>query len=109
MAQDMTKLKPAVKRKLNITWTDAETEARVDEIMAIADADLRPKIALPDSFDLNTPGQEQKLFLALCLYEWNHAANEFDANYANDILQARQRHITSELRGVSDGDQAQHV
>lgn len=104
MAQDLSKLKPLVKRKLNITWTDTDTEARVDEIMAIAEADLRPKLALPADYDLGTPGQEQKLFLALCLYEWNHVSNEFDSNYANDILQARQRHIVNGLKEAENAD-----
>lgn len=80
-----------VKRKLNITWSDAETDARVSDIMQIAAVELRHKIGLADTFDFEAPGQEQKLFLALCLYEWNHAANEFDANYSNDLMQARQR------------------
>lgn len=80
-----------VKRKLNITWSDDDTDARVADIMAIAAPELRHKIGLADTFDFSAPGQEQKLFLALCLYEWNHAANEFDSNYANDLMQCRQR------------------
>lgn len=102
MAQDLTTLEPAVRRKLNVTWTDADTDARIKEIMAIADADLRHKLGLPTDYDFNRAGQEQKLFLSYCLYEWNHVANEFDANYANDILQVRQKYA---VMGVQDADQ----
>lgn len=93
-----------VKRKLNITWSDTDTDARVKDIMDSAAVELRHKIGLPQTFTFEEPGQEQKLFLALCLYEWNHAANEFDANYANDLMQARQRRAVEEAR--ADADQA---
>lgn len=100
MAQELT---AAVKRKLNITWTDKETDARVAEIMANAAVSLRYKLGLPETYTFDTEGQEQSLFLSLCLYEWNHAANEFDANYANDILQIRQKlAVEAEKSGEDD-------
>lgn len=82
-----------VKRKLNITWEDSDTSARVEEIIDDAIPELIRKfgIANPD-FDFSQAGQEHKLFLNYCLYEWNHATDEFDENYKNDILQVREKH-----------------
>lgn len=96
-----------VKRKLNITWSDHDTEERLKDLMGNSAVSLRHKIGLAETFDFEAPGQEQSLFLSLCLYEWNHAANEFDSNYANDLMQARQRRAVEQAREEAEGgDQA---
>lgn len=83
------------KRKLNITWDDADTDARLEEIIADGEVELTDKIGIAtengEQFDFSKPGQERKLLLAYCLYGWNNALDDFDANYASDILQARER------------------
>ena len=82
-----------VKRKLNITWTDEDTNARVAEIIASAIPYLLHRLGIADQdFDFAEPGLENTLFLAWCLYEYNHTVNEFDDNYANLIAIARHRH-----------------
>lgn len=82
-----------VKRKLNITWDDDETTARVEEIMESAVPTLLHKLGIADpDFDFSTPGMENNLFKAYCFYEWNHCVNEFDDNYSNDIAQVRAMH-----------------
>ena len=79
-----------VKRKLNITWSDEETDKRVNDIIASAVPILKHKLGIADAdYDFSAPGLENLLFLAYCMYEWNHAANEFDANYANELAQCR--------------------
>lgn len=88
-----------VKRKLDITWSDETTDARVADIIAVAEPTMRHKLGLPEGFDFTAAGQERSLLLSYCLYEWNQAVNEFDANYLNDILQVRQKWA---VRGVSD-------
>ena len=81
-----------VKRKLNITWDDAETTKRIEDIIEMAIPDLKHKLGIvDDEFDFAKPSAENKLFLAYCLYEFNHCANEFDVNYSNDIAQIRQK------------------
>ena len=81
-----------VKRKLNITWSDTETDGRVNQIIDDAKVELIEKIGITEeSFDFSVASQERKLLLAYCFYEWNHALDEFDVNYAADILQARER------------------
>lgn len=82
-----------VKRKLNITWSDADTDARVAEIMDDARAAMMYKLGISDtSFDFSTAGQERVLYLAYCFYLWNHAENEFDAAYIGEIMQCRRKY-----------------
>lgn len=82
-----------VKRKLNITWNDEDTNARVEEIVESAIPKMINILGISDpDFDFSEPGEEKTLFGAYCLYEWNHVAHEFQANYANDIAQVRERH-----------------
>ena len=85
-----------VKRKLNVTWEDDETTARIEEIIESAIPTLIHKLGIADSkFDFSDPGMENNLFRAYCLYEWNHCTNEFDDNYANDIAQVQAKHAVS--------------
>lgn len=79
------------KRKLNITWDDDDTDARLSEIIEDGIVELADKIGISDGFDFSQPGQERKLLLAYCLYGWNNALDDFESNYASDILQARER------------------
>lgn len=96
-------LKGQVKRKLNITWEDAETDARVDEIIEGAIPDLIHKLGITDpEFDFSVAGQENRLFKSYCLYEWNHCANEFDDNYSNDVAQVRQKWQVEEYLADSE-------
>lgn len=85
-----TELFLQVKRALNITWEDSETDARVEEIIMSAIPTLKHKLGITDSsFDFGKPCAENTLFKAYCLYVWNHSDNEFDDNYANEIAQIR--------------------
>lgn len=82
-----------VKRKLNITWEDEDTAARVSKIINSAIPDLIHRLGITDSnFDFAADGAENTLFLAYCLYEFNHALNEWEDNYAKMIAQVRARH-----------------
>ena len=99
MAETLTDL---VKRKLDITWSDEVTDTRVADIVAVAEPTMRHKLGLPEGFDFTAPGQERSLLLSWCLYEWNQAANEFDGNYLNDILQIRQKWSVVGVSGDDD-------
>lgn len=89
----LEKLYPQVKRKLNITWSDEDTDSRVEEIIQSAIPALKHKLGIADpDFDFSIYGMENSLFLAYCFYEWNHCLNEFDENYANNIAQVRAIH-----------------
>ena len=95
-----------VRRKLNITWNDEETDKRVNDIIASAMPILKHKLGIADAdFDFSAPGLENLLFLAYCLYEWNHAANEFDSNYANELAQCRAvREVSFYIEHENEGD-----
>ena len=92
-----------VKRKLNITWSDDDTEARVNEIVESAIPYMIRILGIADpDFDFSDAGAERTLFLAYCLYEWNHVAHEFQKNYSNDIAQVREFHeVNYYATGVS--------
>ena len=83
-----------VKRKLNITWDDEATDARVDDIMVSVGPWLIHKLGISDAdYDFDTPGAERDLVLACCLYEWNHISrDEFEENYKHTIADVRARH-----------------
>lgn len=96
-----------VKRKLNITWNDDDTTNRVQDIIQSAIPALKHKLGIADpDFDFSIPGMENDLFKAYCLYEFNHCLNEFDANYANDILQVRAKYEVKDYLAneVVDGE-----
>ena len=95
-----------VKRKLNVTWDDDDTTARVEEIIDSAIPTLKHKLGIVDpDFDFSVPGMENNLFKSYCLYEWNHCVNEFDDNYANDIAQVRARHTVEQHLAESGGSE----
>lgn len=80
-----------VKRKLNVTWEDPTTNARVEDIMSSVTPWLKHKLGITDAaFDFSAVGVERDLFLACCLYEWNHIPrDEFEENYKHTIADAR--------------------
>lgn len=81
-----------VKRKLNITWEDEDTNARIKEIIASAIPSLKHKLGITETdFDFSISGAENTLFLAYCLYDWEHVVNEFDTNYSQLIAEVRAR------------------
>ena len=82
-----------VRRKLNITWSDPATDARVSDIIEEAATVMLFKLGITDpSFDFSEAGVERVLFMAYCLYLYNHCENEFDENYRELILQARSKY-----------------
>jgi hypothetical protein len=85
-------------KKLNITWSDTETNARVEEIIDGAIPDLIHRLGITDeNFDFSVPGAENTLFKNYCLYEWNHSLNEFFDNYAESIAQIRTKNEVAQF------------
>lgn len=82
-----------VKRKLNITWNDEDTNARVADVINSATSHMRYMLGIKaEDFDFSKPGIENILLLAYCFYEWNHALDEFDTNYRPLIMSAREKY-----------------
>lgn len=97
-----------VRQKLNITWDDTDTDSRIREMIDSAVPDLKHKLGIVDSdFDFSQPGAENLLFLSYCLYEWNHALDEFDLNYARMIAQVRQKHEVTQYLAESGGEESE--
>ncbi len=92
-----------VKRKLNVTWDDEDTDARIEEIIESAIPDLIHRLGISDKdFDFSQKGAENTLFLSYCLYEWNHMLEEFDVNYARMIATVRAIHAVNQFKEQSD-------
>ena len=88
-----------VKRHLNITWTDSDTEAKVIDMMLDAEIALNHKLGA--EIDFFAPGQERRLYLNYMLYAYNDCLNEFDAAYRAEILQIRHKY---EVKGAAAND-----
>ena len=96
----MGDLTAQVKRKLNITWDDWETNARVADVIASATSHLKYMLGITDeNFDFSASGIENILFLAYCFYEWNHAVDEFNRNYRPLIMSARAKYEVAQYKG----------
>lgn len=106
-----------VKGKLNVTWSDAATDARVytlleDAVPAICQMvglryDYTGQAAYDEAgnpFDFTTPSVERWLLLNYCLYEWTHKGDLFWAAYAQEIGSCRQRHSLETSPGEEDTD-----
>lgn len=92
-----------VRAKLNITWEDEDTTARLDEIVESAIPDLIFRLGITDpQFDFSVAGAENMLFKNYCLYEWNHCLNEFFTNYAEMIAQVRARNDVAYYRANAE-------
>ena len=95
-----------VKRKLNITWDDEGTNKRIEDIVQSAIPDMIHMLGIADAaFDFSEEGAENTLFLAYCLYEFNHSLHEFADNYANKIMQVRAMHEVEYYRNSGDIDE----
>lgn len=100
MATDSTTaayITAAVKRKLNITWVDADTDARVADVIGIVSPALAHAIG-EDSYAFTTSdGEELGLLVNACFYEFNNALDDFWTNYAPEIQRCRIKHIVAAL------------
>lgn len=85
----MDNLLQRLKEKLNITWTEEETENRLQTILEDAVLTLDYKLGADVDY---SSGMERSLLLNYCMYEWNNCINEFDDNYFNNIMQLRQKY-----------------
>lgn len=92
-----------VKRKLNITWSDDDTDARVLDIMGGATSTLLHRLGIADpDFDFSVAGDENTLFLNYCLYERDHCLSEFFINYAEMIASTRAKRIVKQYTEAGD-------
>lgn len=80
----------AVRRKLNVTWTDADTDARLQDVVDAVSPRLARLVGYPADHEFaSTDGDTWGLFLNGCLYEFSDAWDDFTTNYADEILSTR--------------------
>lgn len=79
-----------VKRHLNITWTDEDTDAKLADM--IEDAEIELNHMLGAEIDFSVPGMERRLFLNYMLYSWNDCLNEFEHAYRAEIYRIRHKY-----------------
>ena len=80
----------AVRRKLNVTWTDADTDARLQDVVDAVSPRLASLLGHESSHEFTSAdGGAWGLFLNGCLYEFSDAWDDFEHNYADVILSTR--------------------
>lgn len=80
----------AVYRKLNVTWTDEGTEARLQDVVEAVSPRLASLLGYPpDHMFAKEDGVAWGLFLNGCLYEFSDAWDDFTQNYAQEIHSTR--------------------
>lgn len=99
MATNTSLLKQQIYDRLNITWSDADTDRYITNIMNSAIITLTNKLGINDNnFDFSAVGQENNILLSYCLYVYNHEESNFDDNYYNELLQIRQKNLTNQYQ-----------
>lgn len=90
MANTNTAVMAAVRRKLNVTWTDADTDARLQDVVETVSPRLASLLGYESSHEFTrADGGAWVLFLNGCLYEFSDAWDDFTTNYADEILSTR--------------------
>lgn len=77
----------AIKRHLNITWDDEDTDKKIRDM--IADTQVQLDHLLGAKVDYSHPGAGRDLFKSFCLYKWNNIGDEFESSYQKDINRLR--------------------
>ena len=93
----------AVRRKLNVTWSDEGTNARLQDVVDAVSPRLASLLGYhPNHAFTSKDGEAWGLFLNGCLYEFSDAWDDFVNNYEREIQSARLLVITSDYDPESD-------
>ena len=93
----------AVRRKLNVTWTDADTDDRISDVIAKSEATMRRLCDCPDDAT-KWDAEDIGLLLDACLYEFSNAADDFRVNYADAIQSCRIKHLVTDDTSLATTD-----
>ena len=83
-----------VKDNLYISWDDNDDQ--VKSIIVRSARYLQTKVSQALAF--NTDSDEYVLLLERCRYDWNNALDEFEKNYASEILAFIQNYALQDWR-----------
>ena len=90
MADAQPVVMAAVRRKLNVTWEDDGTEARLEDVVGTVSPRLASLLGYESSHAFSeADGGAWGLFLNGCLYEFSDAWDDFESNYATEIQSVR--------------------
>ena len=90
MAVDPNAVMAAIKRKLNVTWDDEDTNERLQDVVETVSPRLASLVGYPSDHEFTSAdGSAWALFLNACLYEFSDAWDDFAGNYAGEILSIR--------------------
>ena len=93
----------AVRRKLNITWDDADTDARVADVIGIVSPALAHAIGEETTYSFSTvSGEELGLLVNACFYEFSNSLDDFWTNYAAEIQRCRIKHVVAAQAASAD-------
>ena len=90
----------SVRRKLNVTWSDNDTDARIADVITKSEATMRRLCdcpADPTTWDDEDIG----LLQDACLYEFSNAMDDFRTNYADAIQSCRLKHEATDDTSVT--------
>lgn len=96
----MGSLAEKLKRYLDITWTDAHTDQKVQDILARAQTKICAYAGT--ELDFSDDSDEQQLLFDLCRYIYNNASEDFEDNYRSDLIMLRAKYKTEAMTDESE-------
>ncbi len=106
MAADATVM-AAVKRKVNVTWEDSTTNARLEDVVGIVSPRLSSLLGYDSDHEYaSTDGEAWGLFLNACLYEFSDAWDDFVTNYEHEIMSCRLLIVSAESAEEDEDEDA---
>lgn len=103
MSEASAALLAAVKNYLQISWTDAETDARIGELIAAGKAYLCSKMGEEDRGQFVDPGFPRTLLFEYVRYARDGALDVFENNYRSMILAMQHERMVSAYALSTEG------
>ena len=76
-----------VKRELGVTWTEADTDAKITELIKKSMFYLKDKFG--ENIDFSIPGYARELLFERVRYARDNALDVFENNYRHELLAAQ--------------------
>ena len=96
-----------LERKLNVESLSGFDETRLRfDIIPDAAASLSHDLGMTTeeaaSFDWGAASKERTLLVNLCFYEWNHAAEQFAGDFADEVAKCRDLRLADQHAEAAD-------
>lgn len=96
-----------VKNYLDVTWEDAQTDAKIAGIIKRAENTLCNYAGAQISFFEGS--EEEQLLFDLCRYIYNHAFEEFKVNFRDDLIMLRAKYKVETMEESDEADEDSDV